>query len=308
MSPLLLPLPLPSRRRSRMRRTSIPSVTMAATAARLLRTSLPPSRQTMDAPEQAVTTSRSRRPDAFESRTSDASLRHAGAFGLHIRACRSRAPCAVAALARGAPAEAGYRLGIGEQRPEMFADAGVAGPPAQAGAVRRAVGLEPVRLAGLGRRVHDRRPRAPAGRPRRLHAPTVGCYDGRRYSRARACRAPSARAYRAAVRAFDDAYPWVRTYSAWNEVNHVSQPTFGRPRLAVRYYAVLRREARLRHFRVLAADVLDTSNMRRLPAGVPPPRARPSAPVGAAQLPGRQPPHLGRHARDARASSPAASG
>ena len=64
------------------------------------------------------------------------------------------------------------------------------------------------------------------------------------------------------MRTFDDAYPWVRTYSAWNEVNHVSQPTFGRPRLAVRYYAVLRREARRRHFRVMAADVLDTSNMR----------------------------------------------
>ena len=37
----------------------------------------------------------------------------------------------------------------------------------------------------------------------------------------------------------------------------------------------------------------------RLPAGVPPPRAGPPAPVGAAQLPGRQPPDLSRHARDA---------
>jgi hypothetical protein len=64
------------------------------------------------------------------------------------------------------------------------------------------------------------------------------------------------------VRAFDDRYPWVRTYSAWNEVNHVSQPTFARPRLAARYYSVLLREGRRRHFRVMAADVLDTSNMR----------------------------------------------
>ena len=91
-----------------------------------------------------------------------------------------------------------------------------------------------------------------------------GCFiEGRRYSRRRACRAPSASAYRSAVRAFDDAYPWVRTYSAWNEVNHISQPTAGRPRLAVRYYRELRRLARSRRFRVLAADVLDTSNMRR---------------------------------------------
>ena len=89
-----------------------------------------------------------------------------------------------------------------------------------------------------------------------------GCYDLRRYSRAPVCRAPAAAAYRRTVRRFDDAYPWVRTYSAWNEVNHVSQPTFGSPRLAVRYYTVLRREARRRHFGVMAADVLDTSNMR----------------------------------------------
>jgi hypothetical protein len=90
-----------------------------------------------------------------------------------------------------------------------------------------------------------------------------GCFDGHRYARSRACRAPSARAYRRAVRRFDNLYPWVRVYSAWNEVNHVSQPTFRSPRLAVRYYRVLRRLSRHRHFRVMAADVLDTSNMRR---------------------------------------------
>jgi hypothetical protein len=62
---------------------------------------------------------------------------------------------------------------------------------------------------------------------------------------------------------FADRYPWVRTYSAWNEVNHVSQPTFASPRLAVRYYRVMRREGRRRGFRVLAADMLDTANMHR---------------------------------------------
>ena len=90
-----------------------------------------------------------------------------------------------------------------------------------------------------------------------------GCFNGRRYGRERYCRAPSARAYRAAFRRFDDRYPWVRTYAGWNEVNHISQPTFGRPRLAVRYYRVLRSERRRRDFRVLAADVLDTANLLR---------------------------------------------
>jgi hypothetical protein len=90
-----------------------------------------------------------------------------------------------------------------------------------------------------------------------------GCFVGRRYSRISACRAPSARAYRKAFRGFDNQFPWVRTYSAWNEVNHISQPTFTKPRLAVRYYRVLRLESRARRYRVMALDVLDTSNMRR---------------------------------------------
>ncbi len=68
------------------------------------------------------------------------------------------------------------------------------------------------------------------------------------------------RAFRAAFRRFDDRYPWVRTYAGWNEVNHVSQPTFARPRLAVRYYRVLRGERRRRGFRVLAADFVSTED------------------------------------------------
>jgi hypothetical protein len=88
-----------------------------------------------------------------------------------------------------------------------------------------------------------------------------GCYNGKRYSKTKACRAPSAAAYRSSFRLFDNAFPWVRTYSAWNEVNHVSQPTYRKPGLAVRYYDVLRREARARKFRVMAADMLDTSNL-----------------------------------------------
>ena len=55
----------------------------------------------------------------------------------------------------------------------------------------------------------------------------------------------------------------MKTYSAWNEVNHASQPTFKKPGLAVRYYDVLRKDARSRKFKVMAADILDTSNMSR---------------------------------------------
>src|SRR5918996_1118651 len=87
-----------------------------------------------------------------------------------------------------------------------------------------------------------------------------GCYTGKKYrKRKKSCRAPSKKAYRREFRRFDKLYPWVRTYSAWNEVNHVSQPTYRKPRLAVRYYDVLRKDARKRKFRVMAADVLDSS-------------------------------------------------
>jgi len=158
-------------------------------------------------------------------------------------------------------AEARYRVGLGEQAPSMFASP-----------LWRSLHLRQVRYlvdwdwywTGQERMVAAFMSAAREHRQGVLVTFNAhsGCYDGRRYARRRACRAPSAGAYRRSVRRFDDRFPWVRTYSAWNEVNHVSQPTFGRPRLAVRYYRVLRGLSRRRHFRVMAADVLDTSNMR----------------------------------------------
>jgi hypothetical protein len=164
-------------------------------------------------------------------------------------------------LVAAGPADATYRVGLGDQNPAMFSSS-----------AWRSLGLERVRYlvpwdwhtTAEQAEVAAFMNAARAGRQQVLVTFTAhrGCFDGRRYSRSRACRAPTASAYRRAVQTFDDRYPWVRTYSAWNEVNHISQPTFARPRLAVRYYRVLRREQRRRHFRAMAADVLDTSNMR----------------------------------------------
>jgi hypothetical protein len=165
-----------------------------------------------------------------------------------------------ALLVAPAAAQASYRLGIGEQVPAMFDS-----PAWQSLNLRlvRYVVAWDWQETGQQRDVAEFMNAAHAHHQDVLVAFTAhrGCFDGRRYSREPICRAPSARAYRSAVRRFDDRYPWVRTYSAWNEVNHVSQPTFTNPRLAVRYYEVLRRESRRRHFRVLAADLLDTSNL-----------------------------------------------
>jgi hypothetical protein len=170
---------------------------------------------------------------------------------------------AALSLLGGATAEARYRVGVGSQDVAMFAT-----PAWQRLELRHVRYLVPWDWATSPRQAAEVDAYMSAARADGQDVLVTftarrGCFDGRRYLPGAACRAPSARAYRAAVRAFDDRYPWVRTYAAWNEVNHISQPTFGRPGLAVRYYRVLRRERRARGFRVMAADVLDTANMHR---------------------------------------------
>ena len=159
-------------------------------------------------------------------------------------------------------AEAKYRVGVGDQNAAMFDSARW-----QSLKLKRTRYLVPWdwnKSAAQIAETTDYMNRARAAGQQVLVSFTAhrGCWNGRRYSRSRACRAPSAKAYRSSFRAFDNAFPWVKTYSAWNEVNHASQPTYKKPGLAVRYYDVLRKDARSRKFKVMAADILDTSNMR----------------------------------------------
>ena len=153
----------------------------------------------------------------------------------------------------GAPAAARARVlvGIGDQKPAMFADARfrwlgvrqarivvswdvqrstverrwVAGWLAAA----RAAGVEP--LVAFGH--------AWSG-PRRGYLPGVG-------------------EFAAAFERFRLAYPWVREYTAWNEANHCSQPTCRRPDKAAAYYDVVKDACP--GCTVVAADVLDQPNM-----------------------------------------------
>jgi hypothetical protein len=67
--------------------------------------------------------------------------------------------------------------------------------------------------------------------------------------------------YKRAWSAFHKKYPWVRDISPWNEVNSATQPTGARPDLAATYYNVVR--ANCRGCTIVAADLLDTSNIRR---------------------------------------------
>ena len=176
-------------------------------------------------------------------------------------AFRLMLPITLLAVLLVAPAaEAKYRVGLGEQNVTMFDS-----PRWQGLKLKRVRYIVPWdwRRQAQGE-VEAYMNRARTARQDVLVTFTAsrGCWNGTRYSKRKSCRAPSARAYRSSFRAFDKKFPWVKTYSAWNEVNHASQPTFKKPSLAVRYYDVLRKDARRRKFKVMAADLLDTSNMR----------------------------------------------
>jgi hypothetical protein len=72
-------------------------------------------------------------------------------------------------------------------------------------------------------------------------------------------RLPSVAAYRKSFRLFRARYPRATDFSAWNEANHPTQPTYRKPWAAARYYRVLRAECP--RCAIVAADVLDSSNM-----------------------------------------------
>jgi hypothetical protein len=171
---------------------------------------------------------------------------------------------ALMSLVVAAPASAKYRVGLGEQKPEMFQ-----APSWQSLKLKRVRYLVPWDYAKAQWQrdaVNHYMTQARLAKQDVLVTFTAksGCYrPSGRYSKKKACRAPSSKAYKKAFLAFDKAYPWVRTYSAWNEINHKSQPTFKSPKKAAGYYNVLRRYTKKKKFRAMAADMLDTGNMAR---------------------------------------------
>src|SRR5215204_1654756 len=88
-----------------------------------------------------------------------------------------------------------------------------------------------------------------------------GCFVNNKYKKkSKACKAPSAKAYKAAVKGFRKQFPYAKTFEPWNEVNHVSQPTYKKPKLAARYYKALKSVCK--KCTIMAADVLDSSDVR----------------------------------------------
>jgi hypothetical protein len=86
-----------------------------------------------------------------------------------------------------------------------------------------------------------------------------GCFNGK-YSKKKRCKAPSQKAYKAAVKGFRKEFPYAKTFAAWNEANHVSQPTSKSPKLAAKYYKTLK--SACKGCTIEAADLLDQSNLK----------------------------------------------
>ena len=171
---------------------------------------------------------------------------------------------ALMSLVVAAPASAKYRVGLGEQNPQMFDTA--SWQSLKLKRVRYLVPWDYAKHRGQRDEVDYFMGRARQANQDVLVTFTArrGCYlPSGRYSKAKACRAPSAKAYRKAFLAFDKKFSWVKTYSAWNEINHKSQPTFKSPAKAAGYYNVLRKYTRKKKFRAMAADMLDTGNFTR---------------------------------------------
>lgn len=163
-----------------------------------------------------------------------------------------------------APASAKYQVGLGEQNPAMFDNASWQSMKLKR--VRYLVPWDYAKHPGQRDEVNYFMTRALQAKQDVLVTFTArrGCYlPSGRYSKKKACRAPSSKAYEKAFLAFDKAFPWVKTYSAWNEINHKSQPTFKSPAKAAGYYNVLRKYTKKKKFRAMAADMLDTGNMSR---------------------------------------------
>jgi hypothetical protein len=163
---------------------------------------------------------------------------------------------AVLAGSAAAPAEAAKRphvpaVGIGEQSPAMFADPNW-----------HALGVRDVRLLvgwDVLRSSWERAELDAYLAAARASGARVLLALSRSRSAARARTLPSVARFRREFLAIRARYPWVRDFVTWNEANHCSQPLCRKPERAAAYYDAIR--GRCRRCNIVAADVLDTTNM-----------------------------------------------
>jgi hypothetical protein len=152
-------------------------------------------------------------------------------------------------LALPASGQAAVTVGIGDQSPTMFSD-----PNFRALNVKHARVIVPYDAVSVrSDRDHTDAWLAAA------RAAGVTPLISFEHSRVHPTKRPSVKEYTAAFKAFRARYPWVKTYSPFNEANHKSQPTFHRAKLAAQYYNAVR--ANCRGCKIVALDVLDQSGL-----------------------------------------------
>jgi hypothetical protein len=163
----------------------------------------------------------------------------------------------LAALVAAAPAQAAPKrapvptVGIGEQNPAIFTDPNWL-----------ALGVKDVRLLVGWDVLHSSWERAELDAylaAARASGARVLLALSRSRSSARARVLPSVKRFRREFLRIRARYPWVRDFVTWNEANHCSQPLCRKPERAAAYYDAIRK--RCRGCNIVAADVLDTTNM-----------------------------------------------
>ena len=144
----------------------------------------------------------------------------------------------LAALVAVPAAQAKVRVGLSEQNPAMFAESNWT--QLKLKRVRYILPWDYAKHAGNHAEVTSFMNAARAKRQEVLvtFGARRGCFNNNRYSKKKACKAPSQKAYKAAVKAFRKEFPGNKTFTPWNEVNHVSQPTYRKPKLAAKLLQV----------------------------------------------------------------------
>ena len=168
----------------------------------------------------------------------------------------------LAALALCAPASANYRVGLSEQNAAVFSQP--AWQQLKLKRVRYILAWDYAKDPGQKAEADAFLAAARAAKQDVLLMFTArrGCWNGSKYSKSKACKAPSKSAYKKAVSDFRKSHTWVKTYAPWNEANHVSQPIAKSPKKAAEYYATLRSVCGSK-CKVMAADVLDQSKVKK---------------------------------------------
>jgi hypothetical protein len=165
----------------------------------------------------------------------------------------------VAALVAVPAAQAKVRVGLSEQNPSMFAQSNWS--KLKLKRVRYILPWDYFKSAPQHAEVTAFMNAARAKRQDVLvtFSARRGCFVTK-YSKKKACKAPSKKTYISAVKRFRKEFPYAKTFSPWNEVNHVSQPTYRKPKLAARYYLALKKICK--KCTIEAADVLDSSDVK----------------------------------------------